>query len=117
IVDTDIVFFERPSQPHFYSGLELIKDFGLKIWLDFDDDFFNVPMKPFNPSGSHFNEPDVQKVFIKFLRMADVVTVSTDAIKKSYDRYSENVVVIPNAFNDYNYKWIYNHSSRDAVLW
>jgi hypothetical protein len=56
IVDTDIVFFERPSQSHVYTGMEQIKDFGLKVWLDFDDDLFNVPVKPFNPSGNHFND-------------------------------------------------------------
>ncbi len=117
IVDTDIVFFERPSQSHLHAGMEQIKDFGLKIWLDFDDDFFNVPVKPFNPSGNHFNDPEIQEILIKLLRMADVITVSTDVIKKSYDRYNENVVVIPNAFNDYNYKWAYNYSTRDAIFW
>src|SRR5690348_4348511 len=98
IADTDIVFSERPSQPHLQAAMDLIKDFGVKLWLDYDDDFFNVPTKPFNPSGSHFNDPAVRNAFAGFLAMADVVTVSTEAIKRSYEGYCNAIVTIPNAF-------------------
>jgi hypothetical protein len=116
IADTDVVFFERPGQLHFEPSFNLIKDYGLKLWLDFDDDLFSVPIKPFNPSGNHFNDPKVQKVIQKYLSMADVVTVSTEAIKDAYKEYCDPII-IPNAFNDYNYDWTYRRSTAKGIMW
>ncbi len=116
IADTDIVFFERPGQLHYEQAFNLIKDYGVKIWSDFDDDLFNVPIKPFNPSGNHFGNPKIQAMIQKYCQMSDVVTVSTEQIKLTMGEFC-SPIIIPNAFNDYNYKFEYRPAKGKEIFW
>ena len=43
----DILYMERPVLPSFIEGMRMAKSFNIPIWVDFDDDLFNVPK--YNP--------------------------------------------------------------------
>jgi len=113
--DADIVYMERPQNPNMKKAAHLVKDFGLKLWIDFDDNLFCLPH--YNPHKPLYDSPVTRDCIIDCLKIADVVTVATEGIKKEYSRYNENIVVIPNAFNDYNYRLPKNPSLNRIVQW
>lgn len=115
MVESDILFVERPQDPNFLEICELAKSFGLKLWVDFDDNLFCLPS--WNPGKPFFDDPVNQQCMIKAMQMSDVVTVATPAIKDALYQYNRNIHVIPNAFNDYNFDLDYNLSDNKTIIW
>jgi len=99
----DIIFLERPSTREYLAAAQTAKDLNIKLWCDFDDDFFNLPQD--NPSYPHYFKQETQTYIKKILKMSDVVTVATNQLKTKYSQFTEKekITVIPNAFNDYIY--------------
>jgi hypothetical protein len=93
----DLVFMQRPSNATHLAMLQMVKDNDVAVWLDYDDDVYNVPMD--NPSYGHYSK--AKPILAKCLALADAVTVSTEPIKTSFGL--DKAVVIPNAFNDYRW--------------
>jgi hypothetical protein len=94
----DIAFFQRPMSEKCIQQVMMCKDLGLKIWIDLDD-FNEIP--PYHEVFSLYTQEYNEKTFQKIMLMADVVTVSTEYLKQHYLKYAMNVVVIPNAINDF----------------
>lgn len=94
----DLVFMQRPAAPEHFVGLCVAKDLGLKVWIDFDDDNLAVPKD--NPMYGYYQQMPVKEAIIKLARHCDVLTVSTEFLKKKYGIYNKNTVVIPNAVDD-----------------
>jgi hypothetical protein len=115
LADTDIVMMERPSDRNFYNAAHIIKEFGVKLWIDFDDNFFALP--EWNQSKTHYQNPENQGAIIRCLKIADVVTVTTQLLKDIYSKYNDNIHVVPNAFNDYNYKFTKQYSKNKIIMW
>jgi len=115
IVDTDIVFFERPSDWGYRDGIQYCKDFGIKVWIDIDDLLHGIPKT--NPSYIHFGKEETQKCIEQCLSLADVVTVATKDLKIFYEKFNSNIHVIPNAHNDYNYPWKLIENHNPFVNW
>ena len=93
----DVIFMQRP-----YSGINMqmarfVKDMNLPLWIDYDDNLFEIPLE--NRAYDTFMEPKIREQLIEIARLADVITVSTAALKQVYDNLNSNVVVIPNALN------------------
>lgn len=92
----------------------------LKVILDMDDDLFDID--PYSDSYEIFGIEEVKhgdqwlwkdgvNIDIKenkanrnrlerFLIRADIITVSTERLKKTYSRYNNNVIVVPNAIDE-----------------
>jgi glycosyltransferase involved in cell wall biosynthesis len=92
----------------------------LKVILDMDDDVFDID--PYSDSYEVFGIEEVKhgdkwlwkdgaNIDIKenkatrnrlerFLIRADIITVSTERLKKTYSRYNSNVIVVPNAIDE-----------------
>jgi len=115
IADADILYLERPQDGHFYNACKIAKDFNVKVWVDYDDDLFNIPS--WNPAKPHYSKPEVKKEIKKCLKIADVVTVTTPALKRLYSKYNKNVHIVENAFNDYNYRLPNKVSKNKIVNW
>lgn len=93
----DVAVFQRPCNATDAKAMLMFKECGVKVIADYDDDLLNVA--DHNPSFLHHTR---NKQFgIDCLRIADTVIVSTDKLKESYSAYNKNIVVIPNALNDY----------------
>lgn len=97
LIGFDTFIFQRPShEAHLYL-IELAKDMGLRVILDYDDDLLNVPFH--NNASITLKE---QKANIKMaIHLADEVWVTTPAIKYVYKPYNKNIHIIPNCHNDY----------------
>lgn len=92
----DVLLIGRPTEP---GHLELIKaahSMGCKVWLDYDDDFFNVP--EWNPHSQVITE-EVLETVAACCAAADLITVSTDACKLSFTLHTEakRIEVVKNA--------------------
>ena len=99
LADTDILFVSNPFERGQHDAVCMARDMNVKIWVDFDDDVLNVPVT--HPNYKYFSDFNIKEVIWRTLEVADVVTVSTAAIKESFAEYNENIFVVENAFNNY----------------
>lgn len=111
----DVLFLERPQDAEYLAACKIAKNFGVKLWIDYDDDLFNLP--DYNPFHGFYGKKEVRESIIKALDMADVVTVATPAIADSYKKYAKTIHVIPNAFNNYSYSLSESPSSNKILTW
>lgn len=97
LIGFDTFIFQRPShEVHLYL-IELAKDMGIRVILDYDDDLLNVPFH--NNASITLGE---QKANIKkAIHMADEIWVTTPSIKHIYKPYNRNIHIIPNSHNDH----------------
>jgi hypothetical protein len=112
----DIVMVQRGFQGAQVLLCKQVKKLGIPLWLDYDDDLFSVP--PENKAWAIYQDSEVQKDIINMLSMADVISVTTEDLKTSFSEFNDNIVVIPNAFNDImlNVNRILQPRSK-TVLW
>lgn len=98
IYNYDIVFFQRPWHPAMADMLMKAKSVGCKIWLDYDDNLLTITDE--NKAWQLYTKQDTIVALSKCFKLADIVTVTTNELKDYYSQYNDNVVVVPNAFND-----------------
>lgn len=115
LVDTDILFLARPTEDAYLQSLEFAKSFGVKVWIDFDDALHLLPKD--NPGYHHFMEPKRLENIEKAIRRAHVVTVSTITIKEMYAKHNPNIIIVENAFNDYNYGFKKRNNDTKYISW
>ncbi|PWB82181.1 MAG: hypothetical protein C3F08_00250 [Candidatus Methylomirabilota bacterium] len=70
------------------------KALGKTIIYELDDDFWHLPVK--NPAYQYYQAGGLARL-AGFIRAADVVTVSTEPLKRVVDTMHDRVVVLPNA--------------------
>lgn len=102
----DIIFICHPVEPLDFSILNDFKSMGIgkKVWVDFDDYIFDVPEG--NRAWAYFQNPNNLEMCKNVLRMADLITVTTEKLHSAYSEFNGNVHVIPNAWNDYDWPFI-----------
>jgi len=111
----DIVFLQRP-----YNQLALaryLKLMHIPLWIDYDDNLFVIPQANQRAFDVYMTDEGIQTQLVEIAKIADVVTVSTAALKKTYDHLNADVRVIPNALPfDYIGK-PHEGPTKNAVLW
>ena len=86
-----------------------IRENNIKIIYDIDDDFINIDST--HPLYEFFV---ILKDSIEFIiTNSDIVTVSTDYLKKQLDNYNENIKVIPNTLMN---RWNTNENFENKNL-
>jgi hypothetical protein len=76
---------------------EVFVENKVPLWVDYDDQVFKIPS--WNPNRRHYENPITRKVVAETLAMADVITVSTQALADELAELNQNIIVIPNAIN------------------
>lgn len=95
-----ILFLHRPYSAQAYQLAGYCKTIGVKIWVDFDDNLFNLP--PENRAYDNY-DLEVKKLMRSTLELADIVTVSTQPLKNFFAealKVTAPIEVVPNALND-----------------
>lgn len=115
VANADILYLERPSNYDFHTACTIAKDFNIPLWLDYDDNLFDLP--EYNPGYKYFSQKTTKEVIQKCLKLADIVTVTTPELQKVYSNYNNNVHIVENAFNDYNYQLENNYSKNESLFW
>lgn len=90
---SDVVVFNR----HFEIGKEEIcrikEKYGFKVVVDVDD---WVVLPSYHPAYKRYKEHDAELI-LDNVRLADLVTVTTERLKEKFLPYNPNVEVLPNA--------------------
>lgn len=95
---SDVLFLQRPATPDHFNALSFAKNMGLKVIVDMDDDNLAVPKD--NPQYPMYSQMPIKESVLKLARYCDVLTVTTEFMKKKYGIYNKNTVIIPNALDD-----------------
>jgi hypothetical protein len=124
----DAVFMQRPFTAEHVNAAEMTRAEGLPLWIDYDDDLFSVPLS--NPTNRIYSDPNRQRNVAKLVQIAEVVTVSTQALKEKLDPLREAAsketrlgarmpcLVIPNAINEQGFPRPQLFAERpQLVLW
>lgn len=94
-----ILFLLRPSLQQHQSVIESAKKLGTKVWVDYDDDLWEVPAD--NPMAVYYNSPGTREVINTCFDLADEVTVSTNFLLEKYGPRKEgHVTMVRNAVDD-----------------
>lgn len=93
----DVIVLQRPAHRHLIEAIPHIQSYGTAVVVDFDDDFDSI--HPRNQAYSHYQpetNPMLNKVWAKLsTTLADLVTVTTPALAKTYGKHGR-VAVLPN---------------------
>jgi len=110
---TDCLFMQRPHTKDELIVALMYKENSIPLWIDYDDDLLCVPTD--NPTYPIYSK-SIDNIK-KLLSLADVVTVSTNALQKRYSEFNKNVIVVPNAFNSRRFKHkIENPKPRKKII-
>lgn len=114
----DVLFLQRPHLPQHLEIAQMAKDCNLPLWVDIDDDLFNVPME--NQCYAAFRDEPTREIMRQCLRLADVVTVASQALKDELSSLNQRIEVIPNAFDEswlHNYDPINKPKDKNLIFW
>jgi len=109
LIDIDVAFFQRPYLPQTVQTIEYLKRMGKTVWIDYDDDFLNVPAY-LNTRWKPTRE--THEAIKQMCKLADVVTVSTGYLQSVYGGQ-----VIPNAINDFILPMEKRQPQKKRILW
>lgn len=97
--DTDVLFVQRPASPDLVQMMDYFKKvYHRPVWIDYDDNLFELPK--YNQAYKHYEKQEIKDNVMKCIQIADVVTVTTHELKRYLDPLNQNIIVVPNAFNN-----------------
>lgn len=117
----DAIFLQRPHTDKHLSIIQMAKKNNVPVWVDYDDDLFTVPVS--NPAYKYYSTEYTMKTMAKIIASADVVTVSTEFLKKQLQRgaspLNKNIKVVPNSFDSrlFNYRKQPTTDRKKMILW
>ena len=105
IVDADVIVFHRPETDALLAVARSLKKVGKKIVFDNDDTYKDYGGFKFN---DYMNEEKVKKGLgtldkniDTFIKEADLITCSTEFLKKEYEQINPNTIVLPNCVDPF----------------
>ncbi len=105
VMDADIVVMHRPERKEMLQMARMLKKEGKKIVFDNDDTYKDHGGFKFN---DYMNEEMLAKGLGRinenidaFVKEADLVTCSTEFLKKEYEKLNPNTIVLPNCVSPF----------------
>lgn len=105
LMDADVAVFHRPEREEDLTVAKKLKEVGKKIVFDNDDTYIEHNGFKFN---DYMNEERVKQGLSAladninaFIKEADLVTCSTEFLKKEYEQINPNVIVLPNCVDPF----------------
>lgn len=98
--EMDIALLQRPLANDHVQYAHILKKCGVKIWLDYDDNYLKPQMS--NPRYGTKTEKLFNDNIKMLCEMADVITVTTSELRTSYSEVVDptKIRIIPNACDD-----------------
>lgn len=104
-LDADIVVFHRPDRKEKLEAARMLKKQGKKIVFDNDDtnkDHGGFKFNEFmNEERMKAGVDRIDSALDSFIKEADLVTCSTEFLKKEYEKLNPNVVHLPNCIDPF----------------
>src|SRR6185369_17695771 len=79
LIDIDVAVVQRPPDQYFVKVLQELKRLNIPIITEYDDGIFDL--EPKNPVYEFYQEDEKIAAMKECLRLANVVTVSTQGLK------------------------------------
>ncbi|MDD2769340.1 MAG: hypothetical protein PHT19_11440 [Methylococcus sp.] len=118
LADVDMIYLHRPTQPSGLMCMKMARLLNIPVWADYDDWLFDVP--EWNPAASRFKDQALRHVIATVLAGADLVTVSTEALRERILPVNSNTHCVPNAYRSdiFQYREEKSKISRkDIYFW
>lgn len=117
MLNWDIIYINRASGKAGLEALNNIKNLKKKLWLDFDDNIFYLDKK--HQHHDYYANNETIETFKKLLALADVITVTTNYLKSIFKEYNENIIVIPNSYDErmFPFRNMNNIERNNVILW
>ena len=117
LIGADVLVLQRPATPEHFNMLCIAKNMGIKVICDMDDDNLAVPKD--NPTYPTYSQMPIKEAVLNLARHCDVLTVTTQFMKKKYGIYNKNTVIIPNALDDQivSQRQVSKTAREDKLLW
>jgi hypothetical protein len=110
----DMYFFQRPFIDQHVQQATLVKTHKLPLWIDYDDDLSCVPSDNF--TRDLYGQPQVQQNVRRMCEIADVISVSTEVLKKKLEPFNRNIIVVPNAIDTRLFHPMYGDVPRNKIV-
>ncbi len=114
------LFIHRPHTKEDFEMIERAAKWGLKIWIDLDDNYWEIP--PLNRAHNFFDKERL-KIVDNCLRLADLITVSTDGLNKYVSGFNFvrcPVETVHNGINDFVlgdfFPLSWNHQGGEVII-
>lgn len=116
IYNVDVVFFQRPANQIQVTNIEICKKYNIPVIVDYDDYGFDIDET--NPAYEFYSRDDKQACMKECIKLADVVTVSTQYLKECLLEIvpNANITVIPNAADDSKFSVEPSYHERNKVI-
>jgi 2-polyprenyl-3-methyl-5-hydroxy-6-metoxy-1,4-benzoquinol methylase len=116
LIDIDVVVFQRPASVKEVLDIETCKAYGVPVWVDWDDNGMEV--QDDNPAYEFYRRDVVGACLKTIAKLADVVTVTTQGLKEAVLEWAPeaNVVIIPNAVDDYMFSVDFSDHKREKII-
>ncbi len=111
-------FMQRPYDKVHYEVAKMVKRNRRNLWVDYDDDLFNLPTD--NGAYETYSDSTVRRQMAEIIAMADIVTVTTEHLKErlqSGPLKNKDVRVIPNAIDFERFPQQPLPERKNVVLW
>lgn len=110
-IESDIIVAHRLDDIKKKDFIKELKNVGKKIVVD-NDDTINI-----EEIGSLSKAMQYQGNIAEAFRNADMVTCSTDFLKKEFEQYNKNVVVLPNCvcLDDWKFEKAINNTNKIRI--
>jgi hypothetical protein len=118
IIDwADILYFQRHTDKHILEQIKYAKENKKIILYDVDDYFHDIPLS--NPCWQIIQKgSDTLKMLETIMGECDYITVSTERLKKEYEKYNKNIHVFENYIDFYNVPpYTKNDDSFVRIIW
>lgn len=115
LADADMLFIARPFTQNFIDAMIMAKNFGVPVWIDFDDCMHELP--EYNPFFPRLGQDNTLHNLEYAIENAEIVTVSTETLGRYYLKNNNRIIVIPNALDDYNFNLIKIKNQVDFIAW
>lgn len=116
LIDIDVAVIQRPPDQYFVKVMQELKRLNIPLIVEYDDGIFDI--EPKNPVYEFYQEDEKIAAMMECLRLADVVTVSTRALKDNLLSYIPDlrIEVIPNAVDDYLFDVNPSYHDRNKII-
>lgn len=111
----DLIMYQRPFTKDSLNLCGYIKQCGISLWLDYDDNLF--ALNPENPTYHIYSNPEIQANIKGMLGLADAVSVPTEYLRQAYSEFNKNIFIVPNAFHDTLFKRPELPPRTNHVVW
>ena len=98
IASADVIVAQRLEHPR---GMDLMRQARLRgrpVIYDTDDNWISGPPE-YHPAYQSYRSVLVRSTVERYLRLADMVTVSTPALAEAFARYNPSIRVLPNTID------------------